>query len=170
MKRSLLLIAVLVIAVIAWAYISPRLAAKRFHDAALAGDMNTLNAVVDFPAVRAHLITDLKAGVAQRAASSNRNSPLGAALGASAVGLVAQGLVDRLVSARGIANLARYGGSDSSSSVQVQLLGMGYQDLSDFAIAMGKPGRARDTVTFVFHRSGLTWRLARLEIPGLTRQ
>jgi len=24
-------------------------------------------------------------------------------------------------------------------------------------------------VTFVFHRSGLTWRLARLEIPSLTK-
>jgi hypothetical protein len=77
-----------------------------------------------------------------------------------------------LVSPSGIIRLARYGSVDpSASSVQVELLGMGYRDLSDFGVTMGNARRrAQDMVTFVFHRSGFSWRLARLEIPSLTKR
>jgi Protein of unknown function (DUF2939) len=169
MKRVLLLV-VLVLAVAGWAYVSPRLAAKRFRDATLAGDVSALNAVVDFPALREHLKADLRANVAQRASADLRNNPLGAALGAQAGGAVSDALVERFVSPRGLISLARYGSADpGTSSVQLELLGMGYQDLSDFGVTLGNPRRANQGVTFVFHRSGLSWRLTRLEIPSLTQ-
>jgi hypothetical protein len=172
MRRALLITIFLILAASAWAYVSPRLAAKHFRDAAVAGDMTGLNAVVDFPALREHLKADLRAAVAQRASKNNRTGPLGAVLGAELGGAVSDALIERLVSPSGIIRLARYGSVDpSASSVQVELLGMGYRDLSDFGVTMGNARRrAQDMVTFVFHRSGFSWRLARLEIPSLTKR
>jgi len=61
MRRSAVLIAVLLIAASAWAFVSPRLAAKQFRDAVQTGDEDGLRAVMDFPAVREHLRADLRA-------------------------------------------------------------------------------------------------------------
>ena len=144
---------------------SPRLAAKRFRDATQAGDANALSAVVDFPALRKHLKADLRAAGTQRASSASTN-PLAAALGAQLGGVVSDAAVERFVSPSGIIRLARYGSTQSSASA-MQLLGMGYRDLSDFGVTMGNAKR-QDQVTFVFHRNGLTWRLAQLVIPSLT--
>jgi hypothetical protein len=95
-----------------------------------------------------------------------------AVLGAELGGVVSDAMIERLVSPQGIIRLARYGTIDpSASSVQVELLGMGYRDLSDFGVTMGDARRrAQDMVTFVFHRSGLSWRLARLDVPSLTNR
>ena len=161
MRRAFVLIVLLVLACGAWAYVSPRLAAKRFHDAVMAGDETSVKAVVDFPALREHLKTDLR----------NHANPVSARLGAMLGGVVSDAAVERLVSAASIIRLARYGTLyPSANSAQVELLGMGYRDLSDFGVTMGNAQkRAQDMVTFVFHRSGLSWRLAQLEIPSLTR-
>lgn len=167
-KTKVFVVVILVVVVAGWAYVSPRLAAKRFRDAALAGDVAALNDVIDFPAVREHLKADLTANVAGRVATVDRNNPLGTALGTQAGGVMVNGLVERLVSARGIASLARYGSSDSTSTVEV--ISMGYRDPSNFGVTVGKPQSSRNTVTFVFHRSGLSWRLAQLEIPSLTKR
>jgi len=167
-RKKVFVFGVLLIAAAAWIYLSPRLAAKRFRDAALAGDVTTLNDVIDFPSVREHLRADLTAKVAGRVATADRNDPLGTALGTRAGGAMVNGLVERFVSARGIASLARYGSTDSTSTVDV--IAMGYRDPSNFGVTVGKPQSSRNTVTFVFHRSGVSWRLAQLEIPSLTNR
>jgi hypothetical protein len=170
MKRSLFITGVLLAAALAWAYLSPRLAAKRFRDAARARDVAALNEVVDFPAVREHLKADLNASLAERAARTDSDNPLGTALEVGGGALMVDGLVERFVSPRGIAALARYGTADSSA-VHVEVLAMGYRDPSSFAVTVGNNQRGTDDrVTFVFHRSGLSWRLARLEIPGLVQR
>jgi hypothetical protein len=166
MRRAVFLVVFLIVACAAWAYVSPRLAAKRFRDAVVAGDANGLTAIVDFPALREHLKADLRAAVTQRTANPN---PLRAALGAELGGVVSDAAIERFVSPQGVIRLARYGSTQSSAS-SAQVLGMGYQDLSDFGVTMGNAARhAQDVVTFVFHRTGLSWRLARLEIPSLTK-
>ena len=161
MRRALFLVVFLILACAAWAYVSPRLAAKRFRDATLAGDVTGLNAVVDFPALREHLKADLR----------NHRNPVSARLGSLLGGVVSDAAVERLVSANSIIRLARYGTLDpNASSADVEVVGMGYRSLSDFGVTMGDARkRAQDMVTFVFHRSGLSWRLAQLEIPSLTR-
>ena len=162
MKRALLIV-FLVLAVGGWVYVSPRLAAKRFRDAVQTGDEAGLKSVVDFPALRENLKADLR----------NHSNPVSARLGAALGGVVSDELVQQLVSASGIIRLARYGSveaSASSGSSQVVLVGMGYQDLANFGVTMGNARRpAQSMVTFVFHRTGLTWRLERLEIPSLTK-
>lgn len=160
MRRALLFVIFLIVACAAWAYVSPRLAAKRFRDATITGDVPALNAVVDFPALRRNLKTDLR----------NHANPVSARLGTLLGGVVSDALIDRVVSASSIIRLARYGSLDpNASSAQVELLGMGYRNLSDFGVTMGNARRAQDVVTFVFHRSGLSWRLAQLDIPSLTK-
>jgi len=165
MKRPVVLIAVLLIAASAWAFVSPRLAAKRFRDAVQAGDEAGLKTVVDFPALREHLRADLR----------NHANPVSARLGTILGGVVSDEMVNQLVSAGGIIRLARYGtieatASPASGNTQVVLVGMGYRDLADFGVTMGNARRrARDLVTFVFHRTGLSWRLAQLDIPSLTK-
>ena len=167
MRRALLLVVFLILATAAWAYISPRLAAKHFQDAVVAGDAKSLSVVVDFGALRKHLKADLRAAGAQRASSDSRLNPLAAALGAEFGGVVSDAAIERIVSPNGIIRLARYGSSQSSSTA-AQLLGMGYRGLSEFGVTMGN-ARRQDLVTFLFHRSGLSWRLARLDIPSLTK-
>src|ERR1051326_1637527 len=71
MRRAVFLVVFLIVACAAWAYVSPRLAAKRFRDAVVAGDANGLTAIVDFPALREHLKADLRAAVTQRTANPN---------------------------------------------------------------------------------------------------
>ena len=166
--RRLRFLAVLLIVIgcAAWVYVSPRLAAKRFRDAVNSGDAKELNVVVDFPALRKNLQADLRAAGAQRASNSNLPNPLLAQLGAELGGVVSDAAIERIVSPSGIIRLARYGSSPSSSTA-AQLLGMGYRGISDFGVTMGN-ARGQDLVTFLFHRSGTTWRLARLDIPSLT--
>jgi hypothetical protein len=164
-RRLLLFIVILVIAVGAWGFISPRLAAKRFRDAVQTGDAAGLNAVVDFPALREHLKADLR----------NHANPVSARLGTILGGAVNDELINQLVSAAGIIRLARYGTIEASVSPgsggsQVVLVGMGYRDLANFGVTMGNTRRpAQNMVTFVFHRSGLSWRLAQLDIPSLSK-
>src|ERR1051325_859350 len=133
MRRAVFLVVFLIVACAAWAYVSPRLAAKPFRDAVVAGDANGLTAIVDFPALREQLAADLRAAVPQRSPTPN---PLRAALGAELGGVVSDAAMERFVSPQGVIRLARYGSWQSSAS-SAQVLGIGYQDLSDFGVTMG---------------------------------
>ena len=167
MRRALLLTLFPIIAAAAWAYLSPRLAAKRFRDATIAGDTKALSAVVDFPALRRHLKADLRTAAAKRGSERAGDNPVAQALGAQLGVAVSDAAVERIVSPQGLIRLARYGSTQSSASTLL-LLGMGYRNLVEFGVTMGKT-RGHEDVTFLFHRNGLTWRLARLDIPSLTR-
>jgi hypothetical protein len=162
-------IAVCVVAATAvWFYWSPRLAAKRLHDAARAGDVEALNQLVDFPLLREQLKADLKTSLLESV--SKKDDGFGKALAAGLGVLMIDGLVDQIVSPSGIAALVRYGSADSARTQPEPRLStkMRYRDASTFLLTMRDLDRpANDAITFVFRRSGMSWRLVRLEIPTL---
>jgi Protein of unknown function (DUF2939) len=170
MKKSILALGILVAGLTAWVYLSPRLAAKHLQDAARTGDVAALNELVDFPLVREQLKADLKVGLLESSAKRDSANPFATALTAGLGGVMVDGLVDHFVSPSGIAALVRYGSTDSTHRKQEpQLLTrMGYRDASTFAVTVRNADRpARDTVTLVFRRAGLSWRVVRLEIPRI---
>jgi hypothetical protein len=168
MKKSILALAILIAGLAAWVYLSPRLAAKHLQDAARTGDVAALDELVDFPLVREQLKADLKAGLLESSAKRDSANPFATALAAGLGGLMVDGLVNQFVSPSGIAALVRYGSVDSTRRQQEPQLvtRMGYRDASTFAVTVRNAERPpRDTVTLVFRRSWLSWRVVRLEIP-----
>ena len=150
MKKLFGLLVLLLMAAGAWIYVAPRYAAKQVRDAAAAGDVNTLNQLVDFPAVRANMKADLRAQLKER--------PYGTLL-ATGAGSTVDALVDRIMTPRGLVNLARLG------SVQ-QLIRMGYNSVTAFFETTQNPARPNDAVTYVFGPAGLTWELKRIDVPN----
>lgn len=151
MRKLAVLLVTLLIAAGAWLYVAPRLAAKQLQDAAAAGDVATLNKLVDFPQVRANMKKDLRARLKER--------PYGTLLAAGAGGGV-DALVDRIMTARGLVNLARLGRAQ-------HLIDMGYQSVTAFFVKTQSPARPSDEVTYVFSPAGLSWRLQRIDAPNL---
>jgi len=168
MKKTVLVLGTLVAGLAAWVYLSPRLAAKHLRDAARTGDVEALNEVVDFPLVRENLKADLKASLLESTSKRDSKNTFGMALAAGLCGLMVDGLVNQFVSPSGIAALVRYGSTDSTrAQPEPQLVTtMRYRDASTFAVTVRNIERPpSDTLTLVFRRSGISWRLARLEIP-----
>ena len=168
MKKTVLAMGILVAGLAAWFYLSPRLAAKHLQDAARTGDVETLNQLVDFPLVREQLKADLKANLLESTSKRDNTNAFGTALAAGLGGLMVDGLVNQFVSPSGIATLVRYGSTDSTHAQREPQLvtTMRYRDASTFAVTVRNVERPpSDTLTLVFRRSGISWRLARLEIP-----
>src|SRR5689334_15484048 len=167
MKRTVLVLSILVAGLAAWFYLSPRLAARHLQDAARAGDVEALSELVDFPLVREQLKADLKASLLESTSKRDSANPFGTALAAGLGGLLVDGLVNQFVSPSGIAALVRYGSTDSTHRQREPQLSthMRYRDASTFAVTVRDAERPlSDTVTLVFRRSGISWRLARLEM------
>ena len=151
MKKALGLLVLLLMAAAAWIYVAPRLAATQLRTAAASGDVNTLNQLVDFEQVRANMKADLRARLKER--------PYGT-LVAAGTGSTLDALVDRIMTARGLVNLARLGPTQ-------RLINMGYQSVTAFFVKMQNPARPSDAVTYVFGPAGLTWELQRIDVPNL---
>ena len=170
MKKTALALGILVAGLAAWFYFSPRLAAKHLRDAARAGDVEALSELVDFPLVREQLKADLKASLLESTSKRDSANALGGALAAGLGGLMVDGLVNQFISPSGIAALVRYGSTDSTRGRgDPQLVTkMRYRDASTFAVTVRNLERPpSDTLTLVFRRSGMSWRLARLDIPKI---
>ena len=142
MKRAFGLLILLLMTAAGWGYVAPRYAAKQLRDAVAAGDVNTVNQLVDFAQVRANMKADLRARLKER--------PYG----------TVDALVDRIMTARGLVNLARLG------PVQ-QMIKMGYNSVTAFFVRTQNPARPSDAVTYVFGPEGLTWELQRIDVPNL---
>ena len=150
MKKLTTLLVLLLVAVGAWYYLAPRLAAKHLQAAAAAGDVATLNKLVDFPRVRTNMKADLKTRVAP-------GKPLGTEL---ATGVAVDGLVDRIMTPQGLVRLAHLGPAAA-------LVAMGYRKLGSFFVTTQNPAQPKDAVTYVFSPVGFSWRLQRIDLPDL---
>ncbi len=168
MRKTILVPSILVAALAAWLYVSPRLAVKHLRDAARTGDVEALNQLVDFPLVRENLKADLKASLLESTSQRDNANALGTALGAGLGGLMVDGLVNQFVSPSGIAALVRYGSIDSTRIQREPPLvtTMRYRDASTFAVTVRNLERpVSDTLALILRRSGISWRLVRVEIP-----
>jgi hypothetical protein len=160
-------------AVGAWFYWSPRAAARDLRQAAMSGDVEELQRLVDFPLVREQMKADLKANLMRSVDTSRGEGGLASALVTGFGGMMVDGLVNQIVSPSGIAALVRYGKTDSSKNATRHsselVTRMRYGGLSTFIITARNPeSPPADTINFVLRRRGLSWQLVRVGMPRLS--
>jgi hypothetical protein len=154
----------------AWLWITPDRAVDRLREAARAGDVETLDEVVDFESVRANLKADLNEVVTRRTRGSDG---LLATIGAAVGGAVVGGLVDTFVSPNGVAAIAqgRRPDADNGQPIEDAEPRIDRRSLSTFVARFeGDGGNPEDRVGLEFSRAGLQWRLTRVLLPTLENE
>lgn len=156
---------------------SPILSFHHLRQAARAGDRDTLEALVDFPAVR----EGLKPQVDSRAVKLARKAQ-GLGLPGAVVGKLGSGLgdraVNRLITPEGVSAMVQTGelirrrkhkhddqGGEGPSTPGVKPGAVHYAYLSPdrFRARVGSPGRE---IGFIMDRKGLfSWRVVAIELP-----
>ena len=171
MKRIIITlgIALVLLGFAAYLAASPYLALYKLKSGVEARDAEAVAECVDFPALRQNLKDQLQAALSKRIDS--QQSPLGA-LAASLAVSAADPLVDSLISPEGLARLmagqkpplASSEPSTPASPVKNLLedATFGYESLDEFVVSVPSAGGA---IRFVLTRSGLSWKLSRIEIP-----
>lgn len=170
-KRVLATIAV-VATLFGTAYLaSPFWAAHRFRQAAIAADIDRLDAAVDFPAVRESLKSQMTVAITAKMASDPemRSNPF-AGLGMALMPTIVGRMVDGFVTPEGISALMKRGRLDTAASAKPAPdidYGYAYHGLDRFAVTVRAPEMMPDDAPkFVFERRGLfSWKMIRLELP-----
>lgn len=176
-KRSLAPFAFLVVLFAAvWMYFTPYLAMRKLEAAAEAGDTRALNDLVDFPALRESVKSELRSTVSRRIASDEGN-PL-AALGGLIAGKLASPFVDAAVTPQGIAALTegRRPGEESDEKGDGEKRGVrapdvkvkqGYEGLDRFVVRFHDRESGKERVALVMEREGLAgWKLTGVRLDG----
>lgn len=149
----------------AWMYFSPYLAYRKLTRAAERGDVETLNEVVDFPALRTSFKDNLRTAVA-REISADGDNPF-AAMGGALAGMLTSRVVDAAVTPAGIAALTRGNdpsdgdrrGDDAereSTSVEREKR---YEGFNRFAVRYMDRESGGEQFALIMRRDGLGWKL-----------
>jgi hypothetical protein len=149
----------------AWLYASPYLAYRKLTRAADRGDVEALNEVVDFPALRTSFKENLKTAVA-REISADADNPF-AAMGGALAGMLTSRVVDAAVTPSGIAALTRGndptedegrgdGGRENTSVERDK----GYEGLNRFAVRYMDRENGGEQFALILRRDGLGWKLS----------
>lgn len=164
-RRSLFALVLCVFA--AYVYFTPYLAYGRITDAADRGDVEALNEVVDFPALRTSFKENVKTAVS-REISADAGNPF-AAMGGALAGALTGRLVDVAVTPAGIAALTRgddprHGdrdgdGEDKERRADVEQ-DRRYEGLNRFAVRYLDPETGGEHFALILRRDGLGWKLS----------
>jgi Protein of unknown function (DUF2939) len=186
-RRSLRVTSAITLALIAlWGFLSPYVTVYRLRDAAERGDSDRLSTMIDYPALRESLKASLRASMAARAVDDD--DPL-ATLGILWVGAMIDPLVDSMISPEGMAamvqgSIPKPGQSRAAASMTLpsgdgsavpadgreeMLLetSMGYESFSRFAVTFTDKRTRVEHMKLIFHRRGLSWKLAGMTLPRL---
>jgi hypothetical protein len=148
---------------------SPYYAAYSLREAARDGDIDRLEAKVDFPAVRESLKSQLSGAMVREMQDEPgmRNNPF-AGLGAVLLPALGNRLVDAFVTPDAIAALVRgrkpsdRGRSESEMESRTE-----YLSLDRFRVTLRDRKRQKDGPALLFERRGFaTWKLVSLELPA----
>lgn len=152
----------------AWMYFSPYVAYRNLTRAADRGDVEALNELVDFPALRTSFKENLKTAVA-REISADADNPL-AAMGGALAGMLTSRVVDAAVTPAGIAALTRgndpTGDEDGGASGQADREDVRverdrrYEGVNRFAVRYLDPENGGEQFALIMRRDGLGWRLS----------
>jgi hypothetical protein len=168
--------------VVAWYFISPHWTFYRFERAVRSGDVEAIDDLVDFQAVREDLKAQARADILKRLVASSDDNPL-APLGLAFGNALLDNLIDSIVSPSGIAALiqGKKPTLDALENTQVPATSssdtrnhhLQYVSLSQFKVVFDDYEKNSDSIAlhaFHFNRTGFSWRLARIRVvtPGET--
>ncbi len=174
MNRRMWIVVAAILSVMALAYVgSPFWAARQFKQAAVSGDVDRLQAAVDFPSVRESLKSQLTIAMTERMQSDPemRSNPF-AGLGMMILPAMVGKMVDAYVTPDGMSAMMRSGKvrtAKTAEPVKADVdYGYSYRTLDRFAVtARASDAKAAEAPRFVFERRGiLSWKLIRIEIPA----
>ncbi|MEO5773255.1 MAG: DUF2939 domain-containing protein [Sphingomicrobium sp.] len=163
-------VAAAILASVGWYFGSPAWTLKQMADAARARDAEKLSGYIDFPTLRDSTKAQLKAGMTAKLASGGSHGfeALGMMIGMTMV----DGMIDGMLTPEGIgamfaAQKRPAAGSPSAAKkpfgVDAHNREIVHDGLNRFRLhEKGKSGSGGD---LIFERHGLSWKLARIEVP-----
>lgn len=170
MKKSLFMLALFAVA--GWLYFTPYMALNKLQAAAEAGDSRALDEMVDFPALRASIKSEVQGAVSR---GIQRDGGVFAAMGAAVSGVIVQPVVNAAVTPQGISLLMkgerptddeardRRDGDDGwRENVKI---GRRYEATDRFIVEYRDRRSGDERISLVMHREGLRWRLAGVRFP-----
>lgn len=156
---------------------SPLLAVHQLTRAAEAGDRAELERLVDFPALRASLKTELRDEVVDRMRDRAPGGGTLANLGMMLAPGIVSGAVDVLVTPEAVAamvetgqapNPVRRGGQGAEDRQRPKLhRAYGYRDLDTFALTLTRQDRPEESLALLFSRRALfSWKLTAVDLQA----
>jgi hypothetical protein len=155
----------------AWLYFTPYRAVDKLQAAAERGDSQAMNEMVDFPALRTSIRTEIQSATAR---GIQKDGGLFATLGAAAAGFVVGPVVDAAVTPEGI-NLLMKGrtpGDDEGDSDEDDgkwreqtKITRRWEASDRFVVRYSDRESGEDRMALVMRREGLQWRLAGIRFP-----
>lgn len=172
MARKWVVAAIVLAVLFAGAYLgSPFWAARQLRAAAMSGDVDRIEATVDFPAVRDSLTSQLTIALTKRMDESPemQDNPF-AGLGAILMPTIVQRVVNVYVTPDGIAAIMKQGElkkRDGRSQKADLSYDYEWRSLDRFAVIVrGKDVPADRAPAIVFERRGIfSWKMIRLQLP-----
>jgi len=177
-RRVWIGLAAFVVALFACGYFaSPLFAFSALKSAARAGDKDRLAQLVDFPAVRENLKSDIAGAMARSVGDDPKLKDNALArLGAALLPAITDRVVDNLVTPDGIAAMVRDGrqqpaDADSQPAGPSQpkpkvLTHVGYDGLNLFRVTIVRADQPDAPLVMVLARQGLFgWKLTRIDLP-----
>jgi hypothetical protein len=169
MKKLPLLSLALCVAA-AWLYFTPYMAVNKLQAAAERGDAEALTEMVDFPALRTSIRTEIQTAAAR---GIQKDGGVFATLGAAAAGFVVGPVVDAAVTPQGISMLMKGqspGNDDKDSDddgswrddVKIQRR---WEASDKFVVQYRNRDSGKDQIALVMRRDGLRWRLTGIRFP-----
>ena len=158
-------------------YFSPYLTIYQMRQALVKKDARSLSDRIDYPALKSSLKATIQAQVLQQAGSQSQENPFGA-MGMAMASQSATSMIDSMVSPEALEAILKLNQNSSQAKEMQQELDkamadvqMNYESFNSFVVSSTmqsttKP-QIRDKVDLVFHRDGLSWKLAGVRLPSL---
>jgi hypothetical protein len=157
----------------AWLYFTPYMAVNKLQAAAERGDAEALNEMVDFPALRTSVKSEIQGSVAR---GIQKDGGAFAALGAAVTGVIVEPAVNAAVTPEGISLLMKgrrptdnddgEGSDDGRSWRDDVKIARRYEAADKFVIQYRDKQTGDDQMALVMRRDGLRWRLAGVRFPA----
>jgi hypothetical protein len=155
----------------AWLYFTPYMAVNKLQAAAERGDSQALNEMVDFPALRTSIRTEIQSATAR---GIQKDGGVFAAFGAAAAGFVVGPVVDAAVTPEGIGLLMKGqrpsnkrddSGDDDETWRDDVKISRRWEASDRFVVQYSDRESGGERIALVMRRDGLDWKLAGVRFP-----
>lgn len=154
----------------AWLYFTPYMAVNKLQAAAERGDAQALNEMVDFPALRTSIRTEIQSATGR---GIQKDGGVFAAIGAAAAGFVVGPVVDAAVTPEGISLLMKgqspgddENDADDESWRDGVKIARRWEASDRFVVQYSDRKSGDERIALVMRRDGLEWRLSGIRFPA----
>jgi hypothetical protein len=169
MKKGLFTL--VLFAVIGWLYFTPYMALNELQAAAEAGDADALNEMVDFPALRTSIKTEVQGAISR---GIQKDGGVFAAAAAAVTGVIVEPVVNAAVTPQGISLMMKgerptddeaADRKDDDSWRESTKIGRRYEASDRFVVEYRDRRSGDERISLVMQRDGLRWRLSGIRFP-----